>query len=421
MLAGYGGKIMGNSIAIYVNNEKRLKCMIGFLLVIIGFLVAYIFYDQHLDAKGKPSPVQPSVMKQLTLAKSLQKQGKLLESTQIFEQFAIQGYPDAMFYLAKAYTKGWGVKPDLIKARWHFLNAVEYDFSYRGETAYQLGILYQKSAGPDCNTIAVEWFKKSIKWKYLKAAVSLGTHYEKGYGVPKDLDKAIYYYEMATHDGITIAALKHARIISSGNFGVPRDIEYAATLLKFSVENLELDVGRGKASAAKTLGRLYRDGISNIHLPEYTNLEKSIFWFRRSSDLDNIGAKHDLAKLLLLVDEDRHHKEAITLLQTSANSGHGGAAASLGRMHLAEKYNLPKAGSIPWFNMGVNAGHTGAIKELAVLYYQGELVDKDINMAIKLLQKGENKGHSPSKRLLIQYRQEKITQEQEDTGSITKV
>ncbi len=412
---------MGNSIAIYVNNEKKLKIMIVFLLVTIVFLVAYIIYNHHIDGIGKPSPMHPSVMKQLTLAKSLQKQGKLHESAKIFEQFAIQGYPDAMFYLAKTYTKGWGVKPNLIKARWHLLNAVEYDFSYRGETAYQLGKLYQKSAGPDCNTIAVEWFKKAIKWKYYKASVSLGSHYEKGLGVPQDLDKAIYYYEMATHDGITIAALKHARIISSGNFGVPLDIKYAATLLKFAVENLELDVGRGKAGSAKTLGRLYRDGISNIHFPEYTNQEKSIFWFRRASDLDNIGAKHDLAKLLLLIDEDRHYKEAIILLKTSANNGHGGAATSLGRMHLAEKYNLPKAGSIPWFSKGVEAGHTGAIKELAIIYYQGELVKRDINTAIKLLQKGENKGHSQSIKLLNKYRKEKITLERDDTVNISKI
>ncbi len=412
---------MGNSVVIYVNNEKKLKCMIAFLLATIGFLVAYIIYNHHIDGIGKPSPMQPSVMKQLTLAKSLQKQGKLHESAKIFEEFAIQGYPDAMFYLAKTYTKGWGVKPNLIKARWHLLNAVEYDFSYRGETAYQLGKLYQKSAGPDCNTIAVEWFKKAIKWKYYKASVSLGSHYEKGLGVPKDLDKAIYYYEMATHDGITIAALKHARIISSGNFGVPRDIKYAATLLKFAVENLELDVGRGKSGSAKTLGRLYRDGISNIHFPEYTNQEKSIFWFRRASDLDNIGAKHDLAKLLLLINEDRHHKEAIILLKTSANNGHGGAATSLGRMHLAEKYNLPKAGSIFWFSKGVEAGHTGAIKELAIIYYQGELVERDINTAIKLLQKGENKGHSQSIKLLNQYRKEKITLERDDTATISKI
>lgn len=412
---------MGNSITLYVNNEKKLKITIAFLLVIIAFLISYIFLNQHLESIGKPSPVQPSVMKQLTLAKNLQKQGKLHESAKIFEQYAIQGYPDAMFYLAKAYTKGWGVKPDLIKARWHLLNAVEYDFSYRGETAYQLGKLYQQSAGPDCNTIAVEWFKKSIKWNYSKAAVSLGTHYEKGTGVPQDMEKAIYYYELATRDGIIIAALKHAQIISSGNFGVKRDIKYAEILTKFAVENLELDVGRGKASAAKTLGRLYRDGINNTQLPEYTNLEKSIFWFRRASDLDNIGAKHDLAKLLLLIDEDRHYKEAIILLKTSANNGHGGAATSLGRMHLAEKYNLLKAGSVPWFSKGVNAGHTGSIKELAVIYYQGEIVDRNIDIAIELLQKGEIKGHSQSIKLLKKYRKEKITPEHEETKNISKV
>lgn len=387
-------------------NDHKHHYFILLLLMIICLLLSYLYYLHHLDILGKTAPLIPEVKEQMAQARTLQKQGKLTESVTIFEQFAMQGHPEAMFYLAKAYSKGWGVMPNLDKARWLLLNAVEFNFPYRGETAYQLGRLFQQSSGPNCHEIAVQWFKKALSWRYIKASVALGSHYEKGLGVQQDFDKAISYYQQASQQGIAIAALKHARIISTGKFGVPIDLIYAEQLILFAVKSLKKEALNGKASAAKILGRLYRDGIVTTNAI-HRNTEKAIYWLRISSELGNTGAKHDLAHLLLLIDENKYNKEALTLLKESAKQGHGGAATSLGRMHNEKKYSLEQDQAVSWFQKGVQAGHSGAMQELAVLFYQGVLVNKDINQAIKLLQKGANQGHSASKRLLNKYKKER--------------
>ncbi len=70
---------------------------------------------------------------------------------------------------------------------------------------------------------------------------------------------------------------------------------------------------------------------------------------------------------------------------------------------MKEQYGFEKPGAVIWFEKGVEAGHTGAYKELAVLYFEGELVEEDLEKAIGLVQKGANKGDSSSKRLLNKF------------------
>ncbi len=382
---------------------RRYSLVICVLLIIIAIFSIHYVYQLHLVDKGKSAPLNVEILEQLDQAKALQKQGMLFESAEIFEQYALQGYPDAMFYLAKAYEKGWGVPPNLNKARSYLLNAITYDFRYRGESAYQLGRLFQKSAGPDCHAIAVSWFKKALKWNYIKASLALGIHYERGLGVEQDFEKAIYYYEIAYQEGISIAALKHARLIITGEFGFTKDLEHARELVRFAMIGLRKDALAGKASAAKTLGRIYRDAKLITPNTEEERQEKTIKWFKLASDLGDAGAMHDLGQFLLYIDEEKNQGEGIALLKKAANKGHGGAATTLGRMHMKEQYGFEKPGAVIWFEKGVKAGHTGAYKELAILYFEGELVDEDLEKAISLVQRGANKGDSSSKRLLNKF------------------
>jgi len=387
---------------------KNYASIIYVLLALILLSLIYYSYSQYVKEQGKSAPQVSQVKEKLDQARALQKQGKLAESVMIYEQYALQGYPNAMFYLAKSYSKGWGVKPDLDKARRLLLNAIEYNFRYRGESAYQLGRLFQKSAGPNCNTIAVEWFKKALKWHYIKASLSLATHYEQGLGVEQDLKKAIFYYQMATQEGISVAALKHARLIISGKFGLKKDVDYGTKLLTFAVTEFEKEALKGKASSAKTLGRLYRNGtLINLVKQNSDNVAMAIHWFRLASDLGDSGAMHDLGHLLLFISESSNHQEAITLFKKAAEIGHGGAATTLGRFHLQEKFNLKKQRAIPWLKKGVVVGHSGAIKELAIVYFEGKLIKRNLDKAIELLQVAANKGHSGSRKLLNKYLKKK--------------
>lgn len=382
---------------------QRYSLVIMILLIIIIIFSIHFTYQKHIQDKGKSAPIISEIKEQLDQAKALQKQGKLLESAEVFEQFALQGYPEAMFYLAKAYEKGWGVPPNLEKARSYLLNAIIYDFSYRGESAYLLGRLFQKSSGPNCNTIAVDWFRKALKWNYLKASLSLGIHFEKGLGVEKNIAQAIFYYEIANQAGIAIAALKHARLIALGQSTFPPDSEYAQALVDNAIMQLTREANGGKASAAKSLGRLYRGTRLVKGIIGKERQDKTIKWFRLGSELGDAGSMHDLAQYLLFIDDEKHQIEGLALFKKAADKGHGGAATALGRMHLKQLYGFNKKGAVFWFEKGVKAGHTGAFKELSVIYFEGNLIEKDLDKAIALVTKGANRGDSGSKRLLNKF------------------
>ncbi len=375
-----------------------------FFIVLIALLLTgavIVFNQTHSTHPAKNAPIDPLVIEQMKQARSLQKLGKLEDSAALFEKYALQGFPDAMFFTAKAYSKGWGVPPNLEKARHYLLRAIEYDFAYRGESAFQLGRLYQRSVGPDCNRIAIEWFRKSLKWHYLKSTVELGRHYEKGLGVEQDIDQAIYYYEVATNAGIASAALKYARILTTGRYGVKTNRLHAQYLTDVAIKELEKQAHLGKASPAKTLGRLYRDGV----LVKINN-DKAIYWLSISANGGNPGAMHDLGHLLLTVYPQESTKQAIRWLERAATLNHGGAATSLGRFHLSEQYGLAKNSAVYWFNKGIETGHGGSIQEMAKLLFTGILVPENKTTAIELLKKGKKLGHAGSARLLSKYQKQ---------------
>ncbi|MFK5980026.1 MAG: tetratricopeptide repeat protein [Rhizobiaceae bacterium] len=372
------------------------KTIIVTTLVLIVLVVVLVARINRIDIQSKNAPINPIVNEAIGQARALQKLGKLSEAFVIFERYAEEGYPDAMFYTAKAYSRGWGVQPDLKKARKISLEAVQYGFSYRGETAYGLGRLFQRSHGPDCNSVAVEWFKKALQWNYKKASLQLAVHYERGLGVEQNTKQARAYYEIAVRAGNEQAMIKYARLLVDGRYGVTPDLSRAQALSEQAISSLGSKARGGSGSAAKQLGRIYRDGKL---VP--ADLEQAYKWLLRSARLGSTGGMHDLARLMLSKPgHDSEHDEALAWLRIAARQGHGGAMTALGRYHLREKYKLLKIGSVRWFEMGVAAKHGGAMEELARLYELGLLVERNHSEAVRLAKKGTKFGHSGSRKLL---------------------
>lgn len=368
-----------------------LTAFIGTIL-----LLGSIYLGSGKNAMAKNAPQDPGVKERLDEARSLQRQGALEEAFTIFEKHALQGFPEAMFYTAKAYSKGWGVAPDLDKARHFWLSAVPFGFSYRGETAFELGRLFQRSHGVDCNTIAVEWFEKALDWHYEKAALQLAIHYEKGLGVDQNMATASYYYERAIEAGNEQAHIKYARLLIDGKHGLQADPDRALSLVGQAIIQLDRKAAAGSASAAKQLGRLFLEGKL---VPR--NLESAEKRLRRATYLGSQGGMHELANLLMLEPSNREEQqEALSWLRRAAEKGHGGAITALGRYHLKGKFGLDKPSAVRWFELGVAAGHGGSMEELARLYWDGVLVDRDLEEALRFAEMGSRKGHSGSKSLL---------------------
>ncbi|MBL4800642.1 MAG: sel1 repeat family protein [Emcibacter sp.] len=361
-------------------------------LLIVGM---FFFFDQR-NTVLKTAPVNHMAAEEVKQAKALQKLGQLENAFEVFEKYALRGYPEAMFHTAKSYSRGWGVKPDLERAR-HFLRlAVQYDYSYRGQTAYELGRLFQRSSGPDCNTIAVGWFTKAMEWDFTKASLQLSKHYELGIGVEQDIGKAIYFYEIASRAGYETALLKYAYILLKGRYGIRPDPERAYAMVERAVISLRRKAESGSRTSAKKLGRLYQKGQL---VP--VNLSVARQWFLRTAMLGDRGGMHDLGHVMLAGDgSPEDHVEGLAWLEKAAELGHGGAMTALGRFHIKEKYGLTKSNAVYWFEKGVEAGHGGAMQELAKIYDKGTLVEKDPEKAIRFAQMGSDVNHSGSKRLL---------------------
>ncbi|MEH6525374.1 MAG: tetratricopeptide repeat protein [Sneathiella sp.] len=378
-------------------SSQNKKILAG-LSVIPPVLLAVFLYNivGMAEVPAKNARQDPVVIEALGQARALQKQGALSEAFIVYENYALQGYPEAMFYAAKAYSKGWGIDPNLDKARHFLLLAVQYGFSFRGESAYELGRLFQRSQGKDCNTIAVEWFKKAMDWRFSRAALQLAIHYEKGLGVDQDFKEAVYYYERAITTGNEQAHLKFARLLKDGKYGLRVDPERAQDLTSQALIQLDRKATAGSPSAAKQLGRLYRKGA----LVEQ-DLDMAEKWLRRAAYLGSNGGMHDLARLLLSnPTAEQQPQDAIFWLRKAAENGHSGAMTSLGRFHLEQKYGLPKQGAVHWFDRGVAAGHGGSMEELARLYETGDLVEKDREAALRLAGLGSRLGHSGSQSFL---------------------
>ncbi|WP_298981736.1 tetratricopeptide repeat protein [uncultured Roseibium sp.] len=376
---------------------KRLSIWKLMLLgTVFGVSGAIALSGDVVPAKVKSERIDPTIEEMIKQARGLQKVGRWDAAADLLTQLANDGHPVALYHLGRAYKNGWGVEADLAQARLIFMEAVRYSFSFRGETAYELGRLFQRSSGERCAEIALQWFKKALVWDYPKAHVQLAKHYERGIGTERNLPAAFDHYEQAAIHGYPSSTINYARILLTGRYGTIADLERAAFWASRAIEGLEKKARDGSASSAKTLGRIFRDGE---FLP--ADLSQAKDWFLRSADLGDAGAMHDLGQMILASDPDEDSiQNALNWLRLAAKAEHGGALTALGRLHLREVYGLPSQEAVDFFERGVDVGHPGAMEELGRLYAVGQHVPQDRTKALELAGKGADRGHQGSARLL---------------------
>ncbi|MFK8035949.1 MAG: tetratricopeptide repeat protein [Hyphomicrobiales bacterium] len=379
-------------------------------LVIAGLLCAvattFVFNTDDEVSKFKSYVSGPVAMKAVADAKKLMRKTKWESAAERLKEHATAGNPEVLYEYGRILSNGWGTPRDLDKAREKLLLAVQHDFPKRSSTAYELGKLYQKSTGPDCNRIAFEWFVKAADWGHAKAYAELGRHYARGIGVDKDLKTAQIQYKKAAELGSASALLSFAKLLAGETNQSGSSID-AAKLIADAVPLLEAEAAAGKAGSAKVLGRLYRDGTL---LPP--DLALAMRWLRRSALLGDTGGMHDLAQLLISTNENSTNSdEAIKWLKTAAARGDGSALTALGRLHVSSKFGLLPEEAVEYFKKGVKAGHPGSMTELAKIYFNGSLVHSNQKLALNLAERGAALGHKGAIKLLqsIENKNRKIS------------
>lgn len=112
------------------------------------------------------------------------------------------------------------------------------------------------------------------------AEFSLGLRYHEGVGVEKSLPMAIKWYERAVSHGASNAANNLGNLYLNGN-GVPRDINKATSLFKYSAE-------KGDPNAMMALSKIMRD---------QGNTKMALEWLRRAERTGLLSAQVELQEM----------------------------------------------------------------------------------------------------------------------------
>lgn len=144
-----------------------------------------------------------------------------------------------------------------------------------------------------------------------KAQSLIGYLYANGLGLPKSLDEAIIWYQLAARNGDPQALVELANLAALG-IGMPVDKKKAATYL-------EEALGKGVVEANYWLGLLCIDpssGILDYALPPPCS--------RRAADEGNIDAIYALAALFRREGQGvvKNETEAARLMGEAARAGH---------------------------------------------------------------------------------------------------
>ena len=268
-------------------------------------------------------------------------------------------------------------------------------------------------------TAALPLIEKAAQMGYSDAQNHLGVDYERGEGVPKDAQKAAYWYQKAADQNNPKALWNLGKLYKDGK-GVPKDEKKGAELIMAAAQ-------LGNAGAQNTLGILYEEGIGVAQ-----NIEEAIKWYKASDEQGRSYAAYNLGLIYLQgtgVPQDL--RMAREYLQKAADRGHTTAREYLEKLdqHLAkqrkpEEKQKPKvrkvllsqadilwqeavaayreenfAAALEKFKAAANQSHPYAAYLAAELYLRPECLD--YAQAELWAQKAQKAGDSRAKSLLL--------------------
>ena len=154
-------------------------------------------------------------------------------AVEYFRKAAEQGNVKSITYLGNCYEKGLGVKANFRKAVSYYQQAADNGYA---EAQYQLGLCYVGRWGEldkipafkaDVETFrneykAVKWFRKAADQGHVKAQYNLGMCYM-GLG---DYQSAATWFQIAANNGDSDAQCNLGNCYLGG-YGVPKNVEYA--------------------------------------------------------------------------------------------------------------------------------------------------------------------------------------------------
>jgi hypothetical protein len=245
------------------------------------------------------------------------------------------GDAEAELALGTAYREGNGVAPDAGQAYKWIRKAAEQDLA---EAQFEVGAMEEDGEGTEENAAdAAGWYRKAAEHGYVPAMFALGELYRTGHGVTEDGAAAAGWYRSAAE--------------------------------------------RDDIDSLLALGDLYRQGSA-----VEKNLDVAAAWYRRAAELGSPEGRTSLALLLSHGEPgraaahapSRGEVEAMDWLTAAADQGYAPAQYYLAMAELnGIDATLDAAGAIELLERAADQGHAESLRELGLLYEQGQLVPQD--------------------------------------------
>lgn len=210
----------------------------------------------------------------------------------------------------------------------------------------------------------------------------LGEAYCIGYGVPKDLKKALEWIEKAARQGDAAAQFRLGVFYETGKDTV-KDPQKAA-------EWYEKAAKQGHAASQFNLGCFYDEGKGVAKDPK-----KAVEWYKKAAQQGQVDAQFNLAT--------SHTKEGFEWALKAATQGDPESQCLL-----ANKYSLgtgtlvDKKKSFEWYQKAAKQGSAWGQRSLGLKYESGEAATKDDKKAFQWMEKAAKQGDLPAQLYLGQ-------------------
>ena len=177
----------------FVTNANMTK-IYSIAICVLCLFAAPAFADKPAPASG-PIPAAPAAtVSGYQAGAAAYDAGDYAKARRIWQPLAEKGNTRAQRGMGKLYEKGRGVERDFAAAiKWYRPAAEKGD----AESQYRLSVGYGYGLGVKQDEAkAMEWLRKAAENGQKRAQRSLAKGYEDGlYGLPRDPDKAKYWYD----------------------------------------------------------------------------------------------------------------------------------------------------------------------------------------------------------------------------------
>ena len=298
----------------------------------------------------------------------------LFLSYHLFYQLSLRGFEESRVCLSCCLMKGYGcIKNEKIG----FL--MRYDSAQKGNRRAQrvLGSSYRWGWGVQKDLEkAVEWYTKAAEQGDVTAQYNLGICYFCGKGVDRDEKKAVEWYTKAAEQGDVDAQYSLGKCYYYGR-GVEEDFEKA-------MEWNAKAVKQGHTKAQEIMFTYYGQLAQLLLHPKHIDAQY------------NLGICYYCGKGV-----DRDEKKAVKWYTEAAEQGYARAQCSLGYCYEYGKgveQDLEKA--VEWYTKAATHGNVTAQTKLGSCYYFGIGVQKDKEKAVEWYTKAAEQGYARAQHIL---------------------